>query len=135
MSKSHKPSKGRNIKESKPEKATCKSVANAVSTDLNEAGSSRYFVSDDEGSVDSQNHSEDDDDDLCCVCKKHSPPGLHEEFYSKVILVKWAQCDKCSHWTNLRFCCKQSVVRRSSTFLCPCCNQTGVVNIHSFLLK
>ena len=122
LSKTHKPSKDRNTNESRPEKATCNSVANAVSTDLNEAGPSRYVVTDDEGSVDSQNHSEDDDD-LCCVCKKHSPPGLHEELYSRVVLVKWAQCDKCSHWTHLRFCCQQNVVRRSSTFLCPCCNQ------------
>ena len=122
LSKSHKHSKDRNSKESKPEKAICESATNAFPTDVNQAGPLRYFVSDDEGSVDSQNHSEDESD-LCCVCKKHSPPGLHEELYSKIVLVKWAQCDKCLHWTHLKFCCKQNVVCRSSTFLCPCCNQ------------
>ena len=121
LSKSYKHSKSRTTTGSRPEKLVSKNITSTSLVDVNEAGPSRYYVSDEEYSIDTQNS--EDSSDSCCVCKQHSPPGLHEELYSKAVLVKWAQCDKCSHWTHLRFCCKQNVVRRCSTFLCPCCNQ------------
>jgi hypothetical protein len=73
--------------------------------------------------IDDLDESDDLDDvsesDLCCVCKKMSPPGIKE--CPDLVIVKWAQCDKCSHWTHLRFCSKVRVVRRLSDFVCPHC--------------
>ena len=116
LSKRYKAPKSTN--QSKPSSETVKNTTKHTLNDTNEAGPSRFYVSDD--SI-SDTDKSDNDSDLCCVCKKYSPPGLHEQLYSKIVLVKWAQCDKCSHWTHLRFCCKPNVVRRSETFLCPCC--------------
>jgi hypothetical protein len=57
--------------------------------------------------------------DLCCVCKQFSPKDVDK---SNVYIVKWAQCDRCQHWTHLRFCSKIKIVRRLTKFLCPCCD-------------
>lgn len=60
------------------------------------------------------------DDELCCVCKRYEPEELRN--CVGLVLVKWAQCDVCSHWTHLRFCTSIRVLRRGSSFKCPCCN-------------
>ncbi|XP_053374341.1 uncharacterized protein LOC128546943 [Mercenaria mercenaria] len=64
---------------------------------------------------------ETNESDVCCVCKKSSPPAIHELPALKI--VNWAQCDNCMHWVHLAFCTSTRVVRRHSTFLCPHCTQ------------
>lgn len=71
---------------------------------------------DDDGDDDDDNC---DSDDLCCVCLKKSPPALNTSIYLDI--VNWAQCDKCSHWTHLKYCSPVRVVRRHSVFFCPHC--------------
>lgn len=61
------------------------------------------------------------EEDLCCVCKKWSPPNLNN--HPGIKLVTWAYCDSCSHCVHLLFCTAVRVVRRHSTFLCPCCEE------------
>ena len=58
---------------------------------------------------------------VCCKCTTFSPNSLHEQLYSEVVIVNWARCDFCSHWTHLRFCCPERVVRRNDIFKCPWC--------------
>lgn len=60
------------------------------------------------------------DDETCCVCKLFQPKELHHCI--SVVFTKWALCDfpSCTHWTHLKYCCKQSVVRRNDEFICPC---------------
>lgn len=61
----------------------------------------------------------EDDSENCCVCDKNSPPALRSCGY--LAIVKWAQCDRCDHWTHLSFCSKVKFVRRHAEFLCPHC--------------
>ena len=70
---------------------------------INQPGPSRYALSDSEMS----DECTENDNDKCCVCKKHSPPALHDELYTKITL----------------FCCKQNAICRGTNFLCPCCHQ------------
>jgi hypothetical protein len=60
------------------------------------------------------------DEDLCCVCKQWSPP-YHND-HPDLKIITWAYCDNCSHCVHLKFCTPVRVVRRLSTFLCPCCD-------------
>jgi hypothetical protein len=60
------------------------------------------------------------DEDLCCVCKKWSPPNHND--HPDLKIITWAYCDNCSHCVHLKFCTPVRVVRRLSTFLCPCCD-------------
>jgi hypothetical protein len=64
-----------------------------------------------------------EDNDKCCVCKLFQPKELHG--CVSLVFTKWAQCDSsgCSHWTHLQFCCRQTVIRRHDTFICPCHDQ------------
>ena len=78
------------------------------------AGPSAFHVSDDEVSQD------DDESDLCCVCKGFAPPNTTN--LPGLFILKWAQCDRCSHWTHVGYCTKVHVVRRHTDFLCPCCD-------------
>lgn len=61
-----------------------------------------------------------DDNEMCCVCNRYQPPEL-QDCYS-VVFTKWAQCDipSCKHWTHLKYCCVQTVIRRNTQFVCPC---------------
>lgn len=61
----------------------------------------------------------EDESDNCCVCRRVEPPALRD--CVNLIIVKWAQCDRCGHWTHLRFCSEKNVVRRHAEFLCPHC--------------
>ena len=63
---------------------------------------------------------EDEEEELCCICDKRMPPAVNLAFV--VEFAQWAQCDKCSHWTHLKYCTKIRVVRRESAFLCPHCD-------------
>lgn len=80
------------------------------------AGCSYMYLSDSEISDDNAYG------DPCCVCKKMSPPGIKDCL--DVAIIKWAQCESCQHWTHLRFCAKERVMRRNQDFLCPCCTET-----------
>ena len=79
------------------------------------AGPSAFHLSDDEVSQD-----EDEQSHLCCVCKGFATPNTSN--LPGIFILKWAQCDHCSHWTHLGYCTKVRVVWRYSEFLCPCCD-------------
>ncbi|XP_052809180.1 jerky protein homolog-like [Mya arenaria] len=59
------------------------------------------------------------EEDLCCVCRKFSPEPMNVAF--TIELVNWGECDKCGHWTHLKYCSQVKVIRRQDEFLCPCC--------------
>ena len=84
-------------------------------TNSQEAGPSRPPPTDTPGSED------DDDQEVCCQCKLWSPPGLKR--CNNLVIVQWAQCDKCDHWVHLRFCTSVTVVRDKDAFFCQCCQQ------------
>ena len=44
---------------------------------------------------------EEDEKDCCCVCKKFSPPAMRNCDY--LVILKWAECVRCGHWTHLKF--------------------------------
>lgn len=71
---------------------------------------------------DTDSSSDDDipETEKCCVCKLYQPKQLKN--CVSLVFTKWAQCDdnNCKHWTHLKYCCKQSVLRRHDKFLCPC---------------
>ena len=50
------------------------------------------------------------------------PPPPNTSNLLGIFILKWAQCDRCSHWTHLGYCTKVNVVRRHTEFLCPCCD-------------
>ncbi|XP_045188616.2 uncharacterized protein LOC123546428 [Mercenaria mercenaria] len=64
------------------------------------------------------------DDEKCCACHLFQPKELQN--CVSVVFTKWAQCDypACGHWTHLKYCCKQSVVRLHDEFFCPCHDNT-----------
>lgn len=70
----------------------------------------------------SDNSSEDEitDNEKCCVCHLFQPKELQNCI--SVVFTKWAQCDfpNCGHWTHLKYCCNQTVVRLHDEFICPC---------------
>ena len=61
-----------------------------------------------------------DEQDLCCVCHKFNADGLNPAFV--IEFIRWAQCEKCMHWTHLKYCTKVRCLRRDSVFLCPHCD-------------
>ena len=65
---------------------------------------------------------EGNDDEKGCVCNKWQPTDL--ENYPYIAIVSWGKCDKCAHWTHLRFCCKVCTLRRNSEFICPHCQSS-----------
>ena len=77
-------------------------------------------VSEDTGSESDEGNY--DDDEKCCVCNKWQPADL--EKYPYIAIVSWGKCDKCAHWTHLRFCCKVRTLRRNSEFICPHCESS-----------
>ena len=58
---------------------------------------------------------------LCCVCKRRMPESMKSAYV--IEFVQWAQCDKCSHWTHLKYCSEVRCLRRGSDFLCPHCEK------------
>ena len=70
-------------------------------------------------------HTDDDDDDdvaddeKCCVCNKFTPDEIRNS--TSLIFTKWVQCDKCGHWTHLKYCTNVVVVRRGDQFFCKHC--------------
>ena len=120
----------KNVKKSKPNekgkgtKKKCKSKVSKVTTsETSEVraipGPSHVMVSCDES-----DHS--DEQDVCCVCRKSSPPALREILYNRILFVKWAQCEKCGHWVHVKFCTDGADVRRTSSYICPCCTNQHV---------
>ncbi|XP_052778555.1 uncharacterized protein LOC128215995 [Mya arenaria] len=71
-----------------------------------------------QSSSDSEDSEEVHAEDLCCICKRFSPAtsAYHLD------IVNWGQCDKCSHWTHLKYCTPVRCLRRDSEFLCPHCS-------------
>ena len=63
--------------------------------------------------------SEIEEEEKCCVCRCFSPPAAKGRPY--LVIVKWAQCDKCDHWVHLEFCSTKKFVRRHGAFLCCHC--------------
>jgi len=41
---------------------------------------------------------------MCCVCKKMSHEAEHLLY--TIEFVTWGQCDRCNHWTHLKYCSK-----------------------------
>ena len=68
----------------------------------------------------------DDDEEVCCICKKRMPPAMNLAYVLE--FAKWAQCEKCQHWTHLIHCSKVRVVRRGTQFLCPHCDASTLLN-------
>ena len=62
---------------------------------------------------------EEEEEEKCCVCRCFSPPAAKGRPY--LVIVKWAQCDKCDHWVHLEFCSTKKFVRRHGAFLCCHC--------------
>ena len=88
--------------------------------DPSKPGPSAHYVSS-ESDADSDGPQEElASSELCCVCGRFQPEELKKVV--SLVLVTWAQCDQCGHWTHLRFCCKTRCVRRHDTFLCPHCD-------------
>ena len=50
------------------------------------------------------------DESLCCVCDRRMPIALQSSYV--IEFVQWAQCDRCDHWTHLKYCCKTRCLRR-----------------------
>ncbi|XP_060573021.1 uncharacterized protein LOC132730954 [Ruditapes philippinarum] len=96
--------------------STTKAVPPSSSKQLPHPGPSAYCVISSEAETESGS---EDESSNCCVCHKFSPPALKQ--CTSLVIVKWAQCDKCHHWTHLSFCTEVRVVRRHSEFLCPHC--------------
>ena len=69
---------------------------------------------------DSENESESQipEEDKCCVCKRFY--AQDKESY-QVSFTQWACCDECGHWVHLKYCTPIKVVRRETSFKCPCC--------------
>ncbi|KAJ8312138.1 hypothetical protein KUTeg_009511 [Tegillarca granosa] len=104
-------------KKKKPVKSTKQTPDKMPAVALSpQPGPSAYYV-DDSGN-DFQSEDSDTEGD-CCICHKNSPPGLRDCL--DLVIVKWALCDICGHWTHLRFCSSVRVVRRHSEFRCPHC--------------
>ncbi|KAJ8317089.1 hypothetical protein KUTeg_004993 [Tegillarca granosa] len=104
-------------KKKKPVKSTKQTPDKMPAVALSpQPGPSAYYV-DDSGN-DFQSEDSDTEGD-CCICHKNSPPGLRDCL--DLVIVKWALCDICGHWTHLRFCSNVRVVRRHSEFRCPHC--------------
>ncbi|XP_045177379.2 antigen EM13-like isoform X2 [Mercenaria mercenaria] len=57
--------------------------------------------------------------DLCCVCGKFTPEPMN--MTDTLELVQWGQCDKCGHWTHLKYCCNVKILRKHEEFLCHHC--------------
>ena len=68
----------------------------------------------------SENESESQipDKEKCCVCKRFYAQS--RETY-QVSITQWACCDECGHWVHLRYCTPVRVVRKETSFKCPCC--------------
>ncbi|XP_053388230.1 uncharacterized protein LOC128551405 [Mercenaria mercenaria] len=68
-----------------------------------------------------------DEDELCCQCKRYTPEEVSRSI--SIIFVKWGRCDNvmrgktCNHWVHLSYCTPVRVLRRSDSFLCPCCDK------------
>ena len=58
--------------------------------------------------------------DLCCMCKLWQPRSLRQ--CQQVQFVSWAQCDKCAHWTHVKYCSPVQEVNDGDSFLCPHCS-------------
>ncbi|WAR25274.1 hypothetical protein MAR_010978 [Mya arenaria] len=71
-----------------------------------------------QSSSDSEDSEEVPAEDLCCICKRFSPATSAYQ----LDIVNWGQCDKCSHWTHLKYCTPVRCLRRDSEFLCPHCS-------------
>ena len=76
------------------------------------AGPSAIYIS----ATSSEDEEEDvgNDEPPCCVCKKHQPPTLNLIYTLEI--VNWTQCDECGHWTHLKFCATERVLRRGDMF-------------------
>ena len=48
------------------------------------------------------------DDEECCVCNKFTPDEVRNS--TSLIFTKWVLCDKCCHWTHLKYCTNVVVV-------------------------
>jgi hypothetical protein len=99
------------------ESATRPSTAGkATTTGSPVAGPSRAIQTSDD---DSMSLDEDvTDDEKCCVCKKYNCTSKDGQ---SLAIYTWAQCDVCQHWTHLKYCTPVRVVRRNTSFKCPCC--------------
>ena len=119
-SKSPMPSKKKTLsKRNKNKKATSPPNQREESP---EPGPSRVYVPSVSSQPANDNAEEDTppaDEELCCQCKRWSPPGLRN--LPGVTQVNWAFCDRCNHWTHLRFCVSVWEVSRDDIFFCPCC--------------
>lgn len=62
----------------------------------------------------------EDENERCCVCNLIEPKQLKD--CVSLVFVKWAKCDvdNCSHWTHVKFCCKENVIHLGDKFVCPC---------------
>jgi hypothetical protein len=67
----------------------------------------------------SEDFSSEDESEPCCQCKHSFPP--HLKGYPGLVILKWAQCDKCGHWVHLTHCCATTFIRRGASFICECC--------------
>jgi hypothetical protein len=60
-----------------------------------------------------------DESEKCCVCNKFTPDEVRNSV--SLVFTKWVQCDKCGHWTHLKYCTNIAVVRRGDHFFCKHC--------------
>ncbi|XP_052771636.1 uncharacterized protein LOC128211197 isoform X1 [Mya arenaria] len=61
------------------------------------------------------------EEELCCVCKKFAPEPMNP--MNHLELLSWGECERCGHWTHLKYCCSVKVLQKQDKFLCPCCDK------------
>ena len=77
----------------------------------------RRLVFEDDNDNDTDD-ADDEESEPCCVCKQKVPKQLRKS--KTIFIVDWVQCDRCSHWVHLRYCCRW--LRAPKSYTCPCCD-------------
>ena len=99
----------------KPEKSS--KVEKEISSPQPSTSGAMIQKSIDNYKPDSSDDEFDTETGLCCICQQHNADGLNLAYV--VEFVNWGQCDKCCHWTHLKYCSKIRCLRRGSEFLPP----------------
>ncbi|WAR16706.1 LOW QUALITY PROTEIN: hypothetical protein MAR_031300 [Mya arenaria] len=82
-----------------------------------------------QSSSDSEDSEEVPEEDLCCICKRFSPASSAYQ----LDIVNWGQCDKCSHWTHLKYCTPVRGIRGLSSASPTSSSTTVDTNVDKFL--
>ena len=87
------------------------------------AGPSGLQPAKEKDTPDQEEEVDDEENEVCIICKRFQPEELKR--MPRLVIVNWASCDKCNGWVHLKFCCKETHVGRTDSFLCPLCKEGG----------